>query len=263
MVYDVASGALVGEHHNPDGAYRYAAFVPGTHTLFAGGDQGAYLLDAENGGQLQVFSAPESGLFGENSAFVTVSPDGRYGALHVWTADSSNVVYLWDLESGDLAYQSTPAPSVVVTAFAFSGNGRTFAWGGSNNTVTLVDLESGDEVQRLPHPSPVLGIDFSADQRYLLTSALGDTVYVWDLEREEVVRRFFAGEDPAGFVQFADDDTTVMFSTVDEGVIVRQPLDIAGLVETMCANLQRELTAEERHIYGLDDTPTCPLPRSR
>jgi WD40 repeat protein len=258
QVYDVDSGALVGAYENPEGVYRYAAFVPGSHTLFAGGDDGAYLLDAETGAQLDMFPTPGAGLYGANGAFVTVSPDGRYGALHAWTADSLNVVYLWDLETGDVVFQSTPQADAVVEAFAFSTDSRLFAWGGSDNTVRLLEIRSGKEAQSLEHLNRILGIAFSADNRLLLTSTLEDSVNAWDLETGTVVRRFFASDGPAGFVAFAEGGAAVLYATAADGVIHRQSLTIDGLVDAVCARLQRDLTAVERQRYGLDERPTCP-----
>lgn len=258
LVCDVASGALVGEHANADGVYRYASFVPGSQRIFAGGDRGAYLLDAETGEHLRLFSTPGTFVYESNSGFVAVSPDGRYGALHVWTTDLTNIVYLWGLETGGLEFQSTPHPNDVIVAFDFSEDSRYFAWGGTNNTAYVLDLHSGEQVLSLAHLNTVLGVDFSSDTRLLLTSSLGDSVTAWDAETGEVVRRFFAGAGPAGFVEFVEDDRFILYTTLEDGVIHRQPLSIDGLIESVCARVLRDLTPVQRQIYSLDDSPTCP-----
>jgi serine/threonine protein kinase/WD40 repeat protein/energy-coupling factor transporter ATP-binding protein EcfA2 len=258
LVYDVASGALLGEHSNPDGTYSYAAFVPGSQRIFAGGDGGAYLLDAETGDQLRGFEAPKVAISGSLSGLVAVSPEGRYGALHVWTTDSLNVTYLWELETGVLEFRSTPHPSDVIVAFAFSRDSRYFAWGGTQNTAHVLDLQSGEEVMRLSHLDSVHGMDFSSDNRHLLTSTGGAGVILWDLESGEVVRRFYAGAGQAGLVAFDENDNFALYTTLEDGVIHRQPARIEGLIESACAGLQRDLTAVERQTYGLDDSPTCP-----
>ena len=89
-----------------------------------------------------------------------------------------NVVYLWDLETGALKFQSEPKAGDVVAAFDFSGDSRYFAWGGSHSTAYVIDLGDGKEVANLTHLSPVLGIDFSSDNRLLLTSSLDSSVNV-------------------------------------------------------------------------------------
>lgn len=258
LVYDVASGELIGEHANPDGVYKYAAFVPSSRRIFAGGDRGAYLLDAQSGDQLRVFSTPGTFVYEVQSGFVAVSPDGHYGALHMWTTDFLNVVYLWDLETGKLEFQSMPKPNDVTFAFAFSEDGRYFAWGGTNNIAHVLDLQSKQQVLNLAHLNTVLGIAFSSDNRQLLTSSNGDSVAIWDLGSGAVVRRFYAGAGPGGFVDFVEDDRFILYATLEDGVIHRQPLGIDGLIESVCARVQRDLTSVQRQLYELDDSPTCP-----
>lgn len=258
VVYDVASGELIGEHTNPSGVYKYASFVPGTQHIFAGGTRGAYLLDAKTGEQLHEFEVPEPTIYDSFSGFVAVSPDGRFGALHVWTRDSLNIVYLWDLETGDLEFQSRPHPSDIIAAFDFSEDSRYFAWGGTANTVYVLDLLSGEEIIRLFHLDSVHGINFSSDNRLLLTSSGGDGVTIWDLESGEVLRRFYAGAGQAGFVQFVEDDRFILYTNLESGVIHRQPVSIDGLIESVCARVLRDLTPVQRQTYSLDDSPTCP-----
>ncbi len=259
LVYDVASGELIAEHANPDGAYKHPVFIPGGRRIFAGADRGAYVLDAESGEQLRIFDEPDdSVLYNPYTDLVAVSGDGRYGAMHETTRDERHVVYLWDLETGVLEFESTPHPSDWIVAFDFSEDSRYLAWGGTDNIAYVLDLHSGEEVIRLSHLDSVHQIDFSSDNRLLLISTGGDGVILWDLQSGEVVRRFFAGAGQAGFVKFVEDDTFVLYSTFEDGVIHRQPIRIDGLIEDMCDRLQRDLTAVERRTYDLDESVTCP-----
>ena len=257
LVYDARSGERIAEHANPDGVYAFASFVPGISRIFAGGDRGAYLLDAESGRQLQIFAAPDTYVNAAGSGLVGVSPDGRYGALHMWTRDSLNVVYLWNLETGDLVFRSTPKPNDVATDFDFSADGRYFAWSGSEGNAYVLDLQDFRQVREFAHLDVVLGVDFSAGSGLLLTSSLGEDVTIWDLESGESVRRFYTGAGPTGFAEFVDGDAFVLYTTFTDGVIHRQPVGIQGLIEAMCARMQRDLTAIERQTYTLDETPTC------
>jgi WD40 repeat protein/transcriptional regulator with XRE-family HTH domain len=260
LVFDVPSGELIAEHANPDGVYRGGIFVPSSRHIFASGERGAYLLDAESGEQLHVFEAADNATFINEiySGLVGVSSDGRYGALHEKTSNEQHIVYVWDLETGDLVFKSEPHPSDHVTSFAFSEGSRYFAWGGLGNIVYVRDLHSGEEVIRLSHLDSLHGIDFSSDNRFLLTSTGGDGVLLWDLEKGDIVRRFLAGSGQAGFVRFVEEDSFVMYSTLADGRIHRQPISPDGLIESICSRVQRDLTAVERQVYGLDDTPTCP-----
>ena len=57
---------------------------------------------------------------------------------------------------------------------------------------------------------------------------------------------------------FIEGDETVLYATLEDGVMHRQFVKIEGLIENMCARLQRDLTPVERDIYELDDSHTCP-----
>jgi WD40 repeat protein len=256
LVYDVASGELIGEHANPDGVYKHPAFVPGRRRIFTGADRGAYLLDAESGEQLRLFDEPDDNVdTNPYTDHVAVSGDGRYGAMWERTGDGKYFVYLWDLETGSLAFQW---PTDSTLAFAFSEDGRTFARGGTDNIAYVVDLHSGEDIVRLSHLDSIHGLDFSSDGRFLLVSTGGDGVILWDLASKEVVRRFYAGSGQAGFARFVEHDAFVMYSTLEDGLIHRQPVSLDGLRETMCTRIQRDLTAVERRLYSLDDSPACP-----
>ena len=260
LVYDVASGKLIGEYTSSDDTYKFPVFVPGGHRIFAGGDRGAYLLDAESGERLRIFEAPNNAIDSPYSDIVAVSDDGRYGAMHMETGNlqPEHVVSVWDLETGSLAFQSVPHPTDFVVAFAFSNDSRYFAWGGTDNIAYVLDLQTGKEVIRFLHLDSVHAIDFSSDNQYLLTSTGGDGVILWDLENGAIVRRFFAGSGQAGFARFVENDTIVLYSTFEDGLIYRQSISFEGLIENMCSQLQRDLTPVERDIYGLDGSPTCP-----
>jgi WD40 repeat protein len=237
--------------------YKHPTFVPGSHHIFAGGDRGAYLLDAESGEQIRLFEAPNNVIDSPYSDIVAVSEDGRYGAMHMETGNIEHIVSVWDLETGSLAFQSTHPTDFAVT-FAFSKDSRYFAWGGTGNIAYVIDLHSGEEVIRLSHLDSVHAIDFSSENRFLLTSTGGDGVILWDLESGEIVRRFYAGNGQAGFVKFTEDGTFVLYSTFEDGLIYRQPVSPEELIESMCARLQRDLTPVERQVYDLDNAPTCP-----
>ena len=257
LVYNVASGKLIAEHANQDDVYKHPVFVPGSHHIFAGGDRGAYLLGAESGEQLRILEAPNNVIDSPYSDIVAVSNDGRYGAMHMETANTGHVVSVWDLETGSLAFQSTH-PTDFAVAFAFSKDSRYFAWGGTGNIAYVLDLHSGEEVIRLSHLDSVHAIDFSSDNQFLLTSTGGDGVILWDIESGAIIRRFFAGNGQAGFAKFVEDDIFVLYSTFEDGLIYRQPVSPDGLIESTCARLQRDLTVVERQVYELDDSPTCP-----
>lgn len=78
-------------------------------------------------------------------------------------------------------------------------DGRTIASGADDMAVTLWDLESGEEIQRLAgeHSDSIGDVAFTPDGRRLLSGAYDDTLVLWDLDRGQVVQRM---ENPSGDV---------------------------------------------------------------
>jgi WD40 repeat protein len=113
-------------------------------------------------------------------------------------------------------------------------------------------------VARLNHLIAVQGIDFSSDTRHLVTSSGGNGVTLWDLESEDVLRRFYAGGGQAGFVEVVEDNSFILYTTLEDRVIRRQPVSIDAFIEAACDGVPRDLTPIQRQTYGLDESPPCP-----
>jgi len=98
----------------------------------------------------------------------------------------------------------------------------------------------------------------SSDNRLLLVSTGGSGVSAWNLESGAAVRRFYVGGGHTGFARFVEDDAFVLYTSLEDGRIYRQPVSIDKVIETTCTRLVRDLTPGEQQLYSLDDSPTCP-----
>jgi len=266
LVYDVASGELLREIHNPDGHYRWASYVPGRNQVFASGERGAYLLDPDTGEQTQVFEI-EDFLYDWNwTGLLTVSSDGKYGALSGRVSSEEGevnhmIVRVWDLDTGDIVYEDFQGDTNAhITTLVFSDDKRYFVWGGFEHIAHVVDLELGEEVATFEHADNILGADFSADNRLLTVTSKDGTTQIWNLKTGEALRRFWSGSDQAlMYVNFVEDDTHIVFAeATGDGIIHRAPVTWEALKEDVCSRVLRDLTPEERERYNLDDSPTCP-----
>jgi WD40 repeat protein len=159
-------------------------------TLLALSPDGKFLAfsDSKAVGLWQTDSTEEPILLGRHDASVLVfSPDGKLAA----TGDAAGGVKVWDIITrGELA--TFKGHKDVVTALAFSPDGRTLASGGSG-TVKLYGMASMRELITLTHEtSPiseihalqgsedtVLEIFFSADGRSLMTRSGNDILRIW------------------------------------------------------------------------------------
>jgi WD40 repeat protein len=183
-----------------DTALQYLMSVSGTARSFLG-----------NGGK--------SGLF---------SPDGRY----LVTSDNA-LLRLWDGETG-APMREIAVPTESITALAFSPDGRYILYGGADNTVRMLDVETGQEIRQFLHTHIVTTVAFSPDGHFVLSvpeESPDHIVYLWDAVTGEEIRQltghtsdiFDAAFSPDGrFIATSSWDTTVRLWDVATGDEVRQ-----------------------------------------
>jgi WD40 repeat protein len=164
----------------------WVVFSADGHTLVSwGADSGhqVVLWDALSGDQLRVFG-DDANPAGE-AAF---SPDGRVLATDASSQGSdAGGIQLWDVASGS---EVRRLPGYVGPVF--SPDGKLLAARNKNRSISLLDVESGNEVrtfsahQGLFSPNAI----FSPDGR-LLASTNNSMVTVWDVASGQEVRNIY------------------------------------------------------------------------
>jgi WD40 repeat protein len=146
-----------------------------------------------------------------------------------------------------------------VNTVAFSPDGKYIVSGGQDNIARLWEVAGGQLVRTfVGHTFWIWSAHFSPDGKYLLTASQDRTARLWDANTGEQLR-LFAGHSNAPVANAIFDPTAgnVVIGSFD-GMAQRTPVDLDALIHSVCGRLLRDLTAEERTIYGIDDNEaTC------
>ncbi len=129
--------------------------------------------------------------------------------------------------------------------------------GDGDGTVRLWDVATGQEAhQFIGHTAQVSRVAFSPDGRYVLTGSADQTARLWDVQTGQQLRQFAGHVSPVLYTGFLDGGRYVITGDTQSAIVWRATLE--EVTAFACAQLTRDLTAEERAVYNIaDDAPTC------
>jgi WD40 repeat protein len=109
------------------------------------------------------------------------------------------------------------------------------------------------------HTNTIWNSAFTTDGRFVLTASADKSARMWDVRTGQQVR-YFPGHASSSVsdVAVSPDGSQVAVASFD-GSVQFTPADAGGLLTSVCDRLVRDLTSDERAIYGIPgDRPTCP-----
>lgn len=110
---------------------------------------------------------------------VDISPDMKY---IVGDGQYSNVVHLWDLQTGKELRQLVGHTALTYTE-VFSPDGTTIATASVDGTARLWDVQTGQELRRFSgHTAALENVAFYPDGKHLVTASDDGTAMLWDVD---------------------------------------------------------------------------------
>lgn len=109
----------------------------------------------------------------------------------------------------------------TINAVAFAPDNKTFATGGSDDTILLWNMESGKTTATLKgHDDSVIGLAFSPDGKTLASASEDKTVKIWDLAASKVLFTLKGHTDSVNSVAFSPDGKWLASGSDDETIII-------------------------------------------
>jgi len=129
---------------------------------------------------------------------VAWSPDGtRLAAVGLQPSASQGYIHVLDAETGTTYYLATPL-SAGFKSVAWSPDGSELALGGYDQSVWIINAETGTEITRLyGHRSVVTSVTWNADGTRLFSGSGNDgRILVWDMVNYTVLQDLEIGFNP-------------------------------------------------------------------
>jgi WD40 repeat protein len=219
-IWDSASGRLIHTlSAHPDTVYGLD-FSPDGRLLASGSGGIVKLWDTKTWQEIRTLSG---------GWYVKFSPDGSLLA-----SSGEGPIRIWTMSS--LRAQPTPDARPLgpngesLSRIAFSPDGRSIARGTDENTVMVLDVESGRPRFKplVGHTGYIWGVAYSHDGKYLASSSADQTVIIWDADTGRLLRRFLGHTNRTTGLDFAPDSQRLASASVDGTVKI---WDVANLEE--------------------------------
>ena len=224
----------------------FPQFSPdGTMIATSSWDTDSRILDVNTGELIQVLDDHQAGVF---------SVDWSTDNTRVVTGSWDHSAKVWDIETGEVIMDLYPPDfGLFVNMARWSPDGDRIATSAGGNAIIWDLTGKRDPIELVGHTADIQEMNWSPDGLYLLTSSVDGTGRLWNAETGLEVTIFDIGMLSDGFL--SPDGTRVAFSAVD-GTVRFYPVlpEVDELIEyTYECCVVRELTSQERLMFGLDD----------
>ena len=211
--------SITGEHKktfdmHPDCTVMGATFSLDGKTVAIGSDNGTIYLHDLNTGELKMALTRHK----NHVDNLTFSPDGKTIATASY---HSEIIHLWDANTGEHMLTLTAPNMQYVQGLAFSPDGKTLASGSGDGTIRFWDVGTGNEKHIFTgHSESVMSVVFNGNGNIIASGSTNGIVRLWNADTEQYIKtlKTLNGfKDTAHSMLFGLDGETLTCGT-DDGI---------------------------------------------
>lgn len=180
--------------------------------------------------------------FSPDDQFLAASGFG-HSAVYAWNTELNAPIRNFKLDNPKLAdYRKEGTVYDRYFPIAFSPNSNFFAYVTSPETVTVSDINTGEDIAHLTgHTAPLHTLLFSPCGEFLASASLGGTVQVWDIQNESLAIPPKSYEGDRVRLAYTPDETLRVADIYNDKVVIwdasqHNKLDTFGTVGTTADN---------------------------
>jgi len=226
-----------------------AAFIPGEARILVVNKMGDIKIKGYNGDE-------SIGKTDKNVTSMTMNESTKdfylgtqSGNFQIWEDTLARKVYLPE--------------SFAINTIAVSSDFKQIALGREKGDVLIWDLEEEKFVRKISgHHSAITDIDFSPDNKLLLTASRDRTVRVWDIDTPQKLPLVLDDHDDWVMTACFSPNGKQIVSGSKDNYIRLWPLEHSVLADRICKMVNRNLSQEEWNDYigsTVDYVNTCPV----
>jgi WD40 repeat protein len=236
LVWNIVSGEVVGRLEHFTGPVDSITFgADGATVVFSGGAV-ITIWDVVEGVEQQTLRAPAGPI--DNLMFMT---DGTLLGT-IWIGD--NVIWRWDLASGELLQSTSGGGQSVWVMTVLRPDGTILATTTGDSTISLRDLKTGRN-RPIVTPQRVTSLAFTPDGTALAAGNTDGTITFWDPSSRESIFTLNGHDGPVTGLVFSPDGKTLV-SVSDHSVITVHEDYLIEQVEAEADNTLRIWDAESQ-----------------
>ena len=169
------------------------------------------------------------------------------------SASDDGKIILWDIKTGK-QIRTFVGHLGAVRSVAFSSNGQNALSSSTDKTLILWNVMTGEQIRVYRgHTNEVNSVAFLRNDTIALSSSLDGTMRLWDLATGAQLARWIAHVGGVQHSEITDDGTLALSMGVDQTLRLWKVDVLTDPVKWVQDNRYvRELTADERRLYGLD-----------